>query len=100
MPLGPGYADLIAVEADGRLAIIEIKLRRNAEARRAVVAQVLTYAAYLKGIDVQALERDVLGSHIAQRPFLSLTEAAVETSPAQFRQTVSTVSELLMVLVA
>ena len=29
--LGSGYADLIAVEKDGRLAVIEIKLARNAE---------------------------------------------------------------------
>ena len=46
--IGPGLADLVAVEADGRLVIIEIKLRKNAEARRAVVAQILTYAAFLK----------------------------------------------------
>src|SRR3954470_4157128 len=63
--LGAGYADLIAVEADGRLVVIEIKLRRNAEARRAVVAQVLTYAAFLKGVDAGTLQREVLGSHIA-----------------------------------
>ena len=73
--LGPGYADLIAVEADGRLAVIEIKLRRNAEARRAVVAQVLTYAAYLKGIQPAELERGILRSHFIQRPFGSLSEA-------------------------
>jgi len=36
--LGGNYADLIAVEPSGRLAVIEIKLSRNAEARRAVVA--------------------------------------------------------------
>jgi hypothetical protein len=42
--LGGNRADLIAVEATGRLAIIEIKLASNAEARRAVVTQILTYA--------------------------------------------------------
>jgi RecB family endonuclease NucS len=36
--IGPGFADLLAVDSDGRLTVIEIKLRRNAEARRAVVA--------------------------------------------------------------
>src|SRR4051794_23760189 len=76
--LGSGYADLVAVEPDGRLGIIEIKLRPNAEARRAVVAQVLMYAAFLKGVDGAALERDVLASHIARRPFGSLSEAARE----------------------
>src|ERR1700761_5994530 len=66
--LGPGYADLIAVEPDGRLVVIEIKLRKNAETRRAVVAQILTYAAYLKGLDVVELER-------ALRPHLERAEA-------------------------
>ncbi len=88
--LGSGFADLVAVEPDGRLSIIEIKLRRNAEARRAVVAQVLTYAAFLKGSDPRALEHDVLASHIARRPFASLADAvregdqAGEVSPQDF----------------
>jgi hypothetical protein len=43
--LGSGYADLVAVEPSGRVVVIEVKLARNAEARRAVVAQVLAYAA-------------------------------------------------------
>jgi hypothetical protein len=47
--LGNGYADLIAIEPTGRLVIIEIKLAKNAEARRAVIAQALAYAAYLWG---------------------------------------------------
>jgi hypothetical protein len=68
VPLGPGYADLLAVEPDGRLVVIEIKLRKNAETRRAVVAQILTYAAYLKGLDVVELER-------ALRPQLERAEA-------------------------
>jgi hypothetical protein len=41
-----GFADLIAIEPNGRISVIEIKLARNAEARRAVIAQVLAYAAY------------------------------------------------------
>jgi len=36
--MGNGYADLVAVEPSGRLAVVEIKLSRNAEARHAVVA--------------------------------------------------------------
>ncbi|MFZ2176471.1 MAG: hypothetical protein WAW17_21025, partial [Rhodococcus sp. (in: high G+C Gram-positive bacteria)] len=34
-----GRADVLAVEADGRPIIIEVKLNANNEARRAVVAQ-------------------------------------------------------------
>jgi hypothetical protein len=70
--LGGGYADLIAVEPTGRIAVIEVKLARNAEARRAIVAQVLTYAAYLSGLDADSLERDVLGRHLRQRGFQDL----------------------------
>ena len=54
--LGPGSADLLGVEASGRPVIIELKLRKNAEARRAVVAQILAYAAYLHGMSRGQLE--------------------------------------------
>jgi hypothetical protein len=45
------------------------------EARRAVVAQILTYAAYLRGLDAPTLERDILGGHLQKRGYSSLTEA-------------------------
>ncbi|MDP9351633.1 MAG: hypothetical protein M3P51_08860, partial [Chloroflexota bacterium] len=70
-----GYADLLAVEPSGRLVIIEVKLARNAESRRAIIAQVLTYAADLHGMDVATLERDVLGSHLRRRGYDSLAGA-------------------------
>jgi hypothetical protein len=73
--LGNGYADLIAVEPTGRMAIIEVKLARNAEARRAIVAQVLTYAAYLNGLDPIVLERDILGRHLRDRGYADLAGA-------------------------
>lgn len=73
--LGPGYADLVAVESDGRLVVVEIKLRKNAEARRAVVAQILTYAAYLKGLATRDLE-DVLRPHLRKLGVASIEEAA------------------------
>jgi alkylated DNA nucleotide flippase Atl1 len=76
--LGANYADLIAIEPTGRLAIIEVKLARNAEARRAVVAQALTYAAYLKGLTVDGLELDVLATHLRIRGHESLAAAAAE----------------------
>lgn len=58
--VGLGAADLLAVESSGRLVIIEVKLAGNAESRRAVVAQVLSYAGYLQGLDVDQLESEVL----------------------------------------
>jgi RecB family endonuclease NucS len=63
--LGSGFADLLAVESTGRLVIIEVKLAGNGEARRAVVAQVLSYAGYLQGLDAGQLEAQILAGHLA-----------------------------------
>jgi hypothetical protein len=73
--LGNGSADLIAVEPNGRLVVIEVKLANNAEARRAVVAQVLTYAAYLHALERADLERTVLDGHLQRRGYDSLISA-------------------------
>ena len=73
--LGSGYADLLAVESSGRLVVIEVKLAKNAEARRVVVSQVLTYAAYLRGMDQASLEHDILGSYLGGLGFTSLADA-------------------------
>jgi hypothetical protein len=62
--LGTGSADLLAVESTGRVVIIEVKLAGNAESRRAVVAQVLSYAGYLQGLDPEQLETQVLGKSV------------------------------------
>jgi hypothetical protein len=62
--LGSGFADLLAVESTGRLVVIEVKLAGNAESRRAVVAQVLSYAGYLQGLDAEQLESQILAGHL------------------------------------
>lgn len=62
--LGSGYADLLAVESTGRLVVVEVKLSANAESRRAVVAQVLSYAGYLQGLDLAQLESQILREHL------------------------------------
>jgi hypothetical protein len=54
---GTGYADFLAVEEEGRLVINKIKLARNAEARPAVVAQVLAYASELQRLSLETAER-------------------------------------------
>jgi hypothetical protein len=78
--LGAGYADLIAVESSGRLVIIEVKLAVNAESRRAVVAQVLSYAGYLQGLNPGQLESQVLARHL---PSGGSVLAAVEADDQQ-----------------
>ena len=74
--LGTGYADILAIEDNGRLVVIEVKLSRNSEARRAVVAQVLAYAAYLDGMDADELEtglsRSLAGTSIRETVSSSL----------------------------
>ena len=65
--LGSGYADLLAVESTGRLVVIGVKLSTNAESRRAVVAQVLSYAGYLQGLDLAQLESQNLREHLGRR---------------------------------
>lgn len=42
-----GYIDLVGVDANGDLLLCECKLERNAQARRAVVGQLLSYAGAL-----------------------------------------------------
>jgi hypothetical protein len=78
VPLGGGYADLVAFEPSGRPVLIEVKLAKNAEARRAVVAQILTYAAFLHGLDQHTLEGDVLRKELAKRGYKNLTSAMTE----------------------
>lgn len=77
--LGSGRADLLAVEPDGRVVVIEIKLARNAEARRAVVAQVLAYAAFLHGYDGESLAREVLATHLSEAGASSIAELVQRT---------------------
>lgn len=78
--LGAGVADLLAVESSGRLVIIEVKLAGNAEPRRAVVAQVLSYAGYLQGLDPGQLESEIL----ARQPGAAMSVlAAVEADDQQ-----------------
>lgn len=74
--LAGNRADLIAIEPSGRLAIIEIKLAQNAEARRAVIAQVLTYAAHLRGETPESVA-EILNDHLSRRGFRSLLDAAL-----------------------
>lgn len=73
--LGGGYADLVAVESSGRIVIIEVKLARNAEARRAIVSQTLSYAAYMHGMTLGQFEQ-LMGSHLQARGFGGLAAAA------------------------
>lgn len=73
--LGSGWADLLAVEMSGRPVIIEVKLARNAEAKRAIVAQALSYAAWLQGSKVEDLEQGPLRGYLQKQGHGSILEA-------------------------
>jgi len=81
--LGSGYADLVGVETSGRPVIIEVKLAQSSEARRAVVAQILAYAANLHGTTREQLE-DRFGSSLGQRGHESLVEAVASVQEDVF----------------
>ena len=81
--LGSGYADLLGIETSGRPVIIEIKLAYNTEARRAVVAQILAYAANLHGTSRQQLE-DRVRNGLRQRGHGTLEDAARSTQEDAF----------------
>ena len=73
--LGTGYADILCVESSGRPTIIEVKLARNPEARRAIVSQVIAYAAFLQGFDIKALEQGPLRKALANASHDSILDA-------------------------
>jgi hypothetical protein len=58
--------------------VIEVKLRNNAESRRAVVAQVLAYAAGLHGATVEAFENDILARHLGGRSLLDVVRETAQ----------------------
>ena len=73
--LGTGYADILAVESSGRPAIIEVKLRQNPEARKAIVSQIIAYAAFLQGFDSESLELGPLRRSLADAGHNSIFDA-------------------------
>ena len=78
--LGGGSADVLAFEDNGRPVVIEVKLSKNPEAKRAVVAQTLTYAAGLHGLTVEDLERSILAPHLGDDEHERLADAVEETT--------------------
>ena len=72
--LGTGRADVLAVELEGRPVVSEVKLKQNDDARQAVVAQALAYAAYLHGTSVKDFE-DILSPHLQKAGHDSLADA-------------------------
>jgi hypothetical protein len=71
---GTGRADLVAVDAEtGTPVVIEIKLASNTD-RRAVLTQVLGYAAHLRRLDMAGFEA-LLAPHLAKLRAANLRDA-------------------------
>lgn len=80
--IGSGYVDVLAIEATGEPVLIEVKLHNNAESRRAVVAQVLSYAAGLHGMTLDDFEKTVLAKCLAGRSLVDLIRDAAQAEAA------------------
>ena len=76
--LGSGYVDVLAIEPSGRPVVVEVKLRNNTESRRAVVAQVLAYAAALHGVGAEELERRILARHLGGHALLDVVRESAQ----------------------
>jgi len=61
-PLPSGYLDNLFVTPDGYLVLVEVKLWKNAESRRKVIAQLLEYA-----MDFAALSYDQINKEIRKQ---------------------------------
>ena len=63
LPLASGYLDNLLMTPEGDIVLVEVKLFRNPQARREVVAQALDYASSLFGMNYTKLEEAVLQSN-------------------------------------
>lgn len=72
---GSGNTDVIAVTADGDIALIECKLAVNAESKRKVIGQILEYAAFLWEMSYEELDGRV--QQRRGKPLARLVEEAV-----------------------
>ncbi len=81
--LGSGYVDVLAIEVSGRPVVIEVKLRNNTESRRAVVSQVLTYAAALHGATAEEFERRIVARQLGGRGLLDAVRESAQAEVAE-----------------
>lgn len=79
LPTPAGPADLLYATPQGKLVILEVKLWRNPEARRKVVAQILDYAKELARWSYEDLQREV--SRVTKRKGNALYKIVAEQYP-------------------
>lgn len=64
--LAAGDADLVLVDRLGRLALVEVKKKGNPDTRQ-VVAQLLDYAAAMKGLTLAEFQTRILDRYLAEQ---------------------------------
>ncbi len=68
LPTRHGPVDNLLISPEGDLVLVEVKLWRNPEARRKVVAQALDYASCLFEMDYAELEEAILRAQFGNTP--------------------------------
>lgn len=85
LPLRSGFLDNLFVTPDGDIVIVEVKLWRNPEMRRAVLSQALNYAADLFAMTYSELDSAVGKTQGARRQTLyGVAERPEALEEAQF----------------
>jgi hypothetical protein len=86
-----GFIDNLLITPSGGIVVIETKLWRNPEARRAVVAQILDYASDLAGLDYEIFQQKIgqARGELAFSLFKKIGEASNSLSEARFVDAVS-----------
>jgi hypothetical protein len=85
-----GSLDVLLIDLDGSITLVEAKLNRNPEIRRAVVGQLLGYAGGLWGMsydDLDAVVRARTNSSLVERAVVVAGEEEVD--PEEFRSRVA-----------
>lgn len=92
VPTPHGPIDLLFLSAEGDIFLVEVKLWRNPQARREVVAQALDYAACLFEMDFEAFQRAFLRGQPSrgQRSLVEMFPDAERPDEATFVDAVST----------
>ncbi|HOO50571.1 MAG TPA: hypothetical protein PLK94_04695 [Alphaproteobacteria bacterium] len=67
LPLPSGYLDNFYITPDGYPVLVEVKLWKNQEARRKVIAQILEYAKDCAGLSYETLNTEI--KKILKQPF-------------------------------
>lgn len=64
--LGSGIVDVLCLDQLGRPVVIEAKLRKNPEIRREVLAQAVSYAAHLEGLEAEQVVDTIVRPWVEQ----------------------------------